>query len=106
MKSGPIGNKEVTWMRRTVSGASTRLLVSYRQRSGGEVFTFYRGGKVDVQASSMTVRTVYSASVSFGSPTLRRESANNGRAPSHGDAVRIDDLEVGVDGRVWTDSTR
>ncbi len=38
-----------------------------------------------------------------GSHTLPWEYANDGGATGGSDAVWIDDLEVGVDDRIWTD---
>lgn len=102
-KSGSIGNNEVTWMRRTVNGANMSFGYRIGSEAGGDVFTFYRDGNADIQASGAIGWTLYSVSVPPGSHTLLWEYAKDGSATSGRDAVWIDDLEVGADDRIWTD---
>lgn len=90
-------------MRRTVSGANLSFWYRIDSEAGGDVFTFYRDGNADIQASGTIGWTFYSVSVPPGSHTLPWEYANDGGSTAGSDAVWIDDLEVGVDDRIWTD---
>jgi len=53
-KSGPVGNNEVTWMRRTVTGANMSFWYRIDSEAGGDFFTFYQDGNADIQASGST----------------------------------------------------
>ena len=53
-KSGRIGNKEVTWMRRMVDGANMSFWYRIDSEAGGDFFTFYQDGNADIQASGST----------------------------------------------------
>ena len=70
VRSGPIGNNEVTWMRRTVSGATISFWYRIDSEAGGDVFTFYRDENTDIQASGTTGLTFCSVSVPPGSRTI------------------------------------
>ena len=90
-------------MRRTVNGANMSFWYRIDSEAGGDVFSFYRDENADIQASGAIGWTFYSVSVPPGSHTLLWEHSKDGNATSGSDAVRIDELEVGVDDRIWTD---
>jgi len=102
-RAGVIGSNEVSWMIRTVNGADISFWYNVSSESGGDVFTCYVDGQVAFQASGSTGWTYYSTTKAPGNHTLLWEYTKDGSGTSGSDTVWIDDLEVSVDDRVWTD---
>ena len=79
-KSGPTGNNEVTWMQRTVSGATIRFWYRINSEAGGDVFTFYRDGTAEIRASGTSGWPLYAVNRSeFQNQDPRRKRGRKSR---------------------------
>jgi len=104
VKSGSIGNSQVSWLARSVAGAQLRFRYLVSSEAGGDFFNFYVGADRKIHTSGTGAGwQEYVVALPAGAQTLTWEYEKDGSATGGSDAVWIDGLEVTTDNTIWTD---
>ena len=106
VRSGSIGNSQVTWLRRTTTVSELSFWYLVSSQSGADFFTFYVDSDPKLEVSGSGAGwTQYSTTLTPGSHQLLWMYAKDGSGTGGSDAVWLDDIEVDVDNAVWSDIT-
>jgi len=102
-RAGDIGDNQVSWMTRSVSGGDLSFWYRVSCESGYDFFNFHIDGDLEIHISGHGGWTYYSTTLPPGSHELRWEYDKDGSQSHYYDTVWIDDLEVTTDNTEWFD---